>query len=123
VEAWQLGIEADGCEVAGAEVTGTAAARTDEGGERDLGYEHTEFTASGAASAVAISWRSVAPLSEKDGGNPILTLHLVPGSTCGTCTLRTAAGSLGGRSFETTFSSKGRAFRPPVAEASFELCP
>jgi hypothetical protein len=123
MEAWQLGIEAEGCTISGADVAGTAAARVDEGGQRDMGYEHTEFTATGAASAVAVSWRSVVPLITTDGGTPILTLHLQPGSACAKCTLRMASSSLGGRPFDTAFSSGGRSFLPPVAEATLTLCP
>lgn len=90
VEAWSLGVEADGCAIEAADVEGTVAAdrHRDDVGLRDLGYDATLLRDGVVTQAVVLGMADAITLPDDGTPQPILRV-----TTDGPCTLTATAGS------------------------------
>ncbi len=128
VEAWSLGVAAEGCEISAATVSGTAGAdlRDSPAGARDGGFERTDLSADGGAtSAVVLGWLTPVALDPSDEPASLLVFQVesAVADGCAPCVLRLEDGVVGGgEPVVNVISVDGRSYRPELPEVEVKLC-
>lgn len=128
VQAWSLGLSAEGCSLVGASEAGTASAdvRLDAAGRRDEGWHRSDLVDGRVLSSTVVSWARDLALPAQEEPWTLLSVAVqanAPASGCAPCTLRLEDGLAGvGQPVALTLSVAGRSVPPPTAALVVEVC-
>lgn len=128
VQAWTLGVKAEGCTISGSSESGSVIAdvRLDPVGQRDDGFSRADVVEGGLTHVGLLSWKTDVTLAPSPTARRLLTLDVqatAPGSGCTPCTLSYTDSLVGaGRTVGLVVTSGGRTYVPSTQEVSVDIC-
>jgi len=128
VQAWTLGVKAEGCTLSGATEPGTVIAdhRLDPAGQRDDGFSRADVVDGGLTHVGLLSWKTDVTLVASPDPRRLLALNLeatAPDSGCVPCTLSYTDSLEGpGRVVGLVMTSAGRSYVPSTQTATVDIC-
>jgi hypothetical protein len=124
IEAWSLGLVAEGCTFTAATTVGTVGADGLLGdGQRKTGFEHTSFTQRAATSAVVLDWSRPVSLSISEEPAALLVFEVLADGGCSRCEVALADAVDGAaRPVDTVLVHAGRSYRPKLRKVEIEVC-
>lgn len=129
VEAWSVGVAAEGCTIEGATTAGTVAAdvRDTPAGVRDGGYNWVSPVEPGwvgSANILSFKQHIVLPASSAPSDVLVVELSAPVGSACAPCTLSIVSDHMGANvPIEAVVSGGGYRYVPAVSGATVSICP
>jgi hypothetical protein len=128
LEAWSVGVRAEGCTITAASTDGTAIAdvRLDPEGHRDMGFSRIDVVPEGVTQGAVLSWERKVHLPKRDEPYKAMTLTVSaapPETGCGTCTLSlTSDLKGGGKKVAAVATASGRSYVLPASMTTVEVC-